>query len=322
MRIRPPYRLPPDREQAFRRVVRLEWWTLGLRLSIVLGLGLVLGNSQAMKAAWVEDAIGLTPSIAFLVSCRWRKRDPDRDFPYGYQRAAVIAFLCAAVALSLFGVFLLVDSSLKLLQGEYTTIGSVMLFGEIVWLGWLMIAALLYSVVVPLVIGHLQERAARAVHEKTVLVDARMSKADWTTGLAAVVGILGVGAGFWWADAAAGALIAFSVCKDGFVNLREAAGDLLDRRPHRIGTREPDSLTEDIERELCALDWVFAAEVRLREEGSVLSGEAFIVPARGHERDIVERLAEAEQLVREFDWRIYEVVLMPVQSELRPERSR
>lgn len=43
-------------------------------------------------------------------------------------------------------------------------------------------------------------------------VDGKMSKAGWMTGLA---GIAGVGAGLWWADALAGALIALDVTKMG-----------------------------------------------------------------------------------------------------------
>lgn len=46
-------------------------------------------------------------------------------------------------------------------------------------------------------------------------VDGKMSKAGWMTGLAAIAGIAGVGAGLWWADALAGALIALDVTKMG-----------------------------------------------------------------------------------------------------------
>lgn len=81
---------------------------------------------------------------------------------------------------------------------EHPSIGAIELFGTTFWMGWLKIGALIYSVIPPVIIGHLQMKAAKKVHEKTVFVDGKMSKADWMTGLA---GIVGIGAGLWWAYA-------------------------------------------------------------------------------------------------------------------------
>lgn len=241
MKIRQAYQLPPDKQKDLDYLVRLEWWNLGFRISIVSVLALVLGSSQAMRVAWFEDMLSLIPPIAFLVAMRYRNRAPNEVFPYGYQRATSIAFLCAATALALLGSILLLDSLLKLVKMEHPSIGAVELFGTTFWMGWLMIGALVYSVIPPVIIGHLQMKAAKKVHEKTVFVDGKMSKADWMTGLAAIAGILGVGAGLWWADALAGALIALDVTKDGVTNLKEAVGDLLDRRPRFTSKAEPES---------------------------------------------------------------------------------
>lgn len=104
MKVRRPYRLPSDKESVLRHVVRLEWASLAFRLSFVVVLYLVMGNSQAMKAAWLEDIITLLPPIAFLVAMRFRNRPPDNTFPYGYARASVIAFLFSAIALGALGL--------------------------------------------------------------------------------------------------------------------------------------------------------------------------------------------------------------------------
>ena len=60
------------------------------------------------------------------------------------------------------GLFLIVDSVLKLLSGEHPPIGMVELFDWQVWLGWLMIAALLWSAIPVMIIGQHQEEARRA----------------------------------------------------------------------------------------------------------------------------------------------------------------
>jgi divalent metal cation (Fe/Co/Zn/Cd) transporter len=86
-----------------RRAVRLEWLTLAYLLSAVFFIYLTLGASQAMKTAWFEDILSLIPPAVFLVASRYRHRDPDERFPYGFHRVVTIAFLCAAVALFAMG---------------------------------------------------------------------------------------------------------------------------------------------------------------------------------------------------------------------------
>jgi hypothetical protein len=172
---------------------------------------LTLGNSQAMKTAWIEDLLSFVPPIAFLAASWIERRPPNRRFPFGYIRATSIAYLVSAVALAGIGVFLVIDASSTLIRGEHPTIGSVALFGASVWLGWLMMAALAYSVVLPVIFGRMKMRLAKDLHDKVLWADALMNKADWLTGLAAAVGVVGIGFGWWWADAAAALFIAADV---------------------------------------------------------------------------------------------------------------
>lgn len=310
MKVRAPYQVPEDKKSDLNYLIRLEWVNLGFRLSIIVVLYFLLGSSQAMKAAWLEDMLSLLPPIAFLIAMRVRSRPPSPAYPYGHQRATVIAFLCAAVALALLGGYLVVDSVYKLIQASHPSIGAIEVFGETIWMGWLMVAGLTYSVIPPVIIGRLQQPAAEKVHEKTVFADAKMSKADWMTGLAGIVGVLGVGLGFWWADAAAGAIIGLDVAKDGVKNTKEAVGDLLDRRPRSTGRKQPECLTEQLEDRLRAIPWISDAAVRLREEGHVFSGEAFIVPT--NDDDLTNRLAGVANMLEDYDWRIHEVVVTAV----------
>ncbi|QIB64420.1 cation transporter [Kineobactrum salinum] len=309
---RAPHSLPPGKEADLHKLVQLTWINLAFRVSIVIVLFLVMGSSQAMRAAWLEDILTLLPPVAFLVSMHYRDRGPGADYPYGHQRVTIVAFLCSSVVLTLLGVFLIIDSSIHLLKAEHTTIGAIELFGHTVWMGWLMVAGLMYSVIPPLIIGRIQEKWAERVHEKTVHVDAKVSKADWMTGLAGVVGVLGVGMGLWWMDAAAALVIGLDVARDGFKNLAEATGDVLDRRPKSMVTGKASGMEEKLEAELAKLPWVKRAGVRLREEGHVLCGEAFVVPHS--EANLTRHLWEAGQLLQEKDWRVLEVVVTSVDS--------
>ncbi len=59
-------------------------------------------------------------------------------------------------------------------------------------------------------------------------------------------------------------------------------------------------------------------EVRLREEGQVYFGEAFVVPS--DETNITEKIEAALRQARDLDWRIHDLALTPV-PEL-PEKDR
>ena len=65
--------LPPELQQTLRKARRLEWLTIAYLVSAVVLLALVLGSSQAMKTAWIEDLLRLIPPIA--VECLRKMRD-------------------------------------------------------------------------------------------------------------------------------------------------------------------------------------------------------------------------------------------------------
>lgn len=312
MRARDGFSLPAEPARDLARARRLEWATIGLMLSIITLLYFTLGASQAMKTAWFEDILSLVPPIAFLVAARYQGRTPSDRFPYGYHRTISIAFLCASVALASFGVLLLYEAVLKLLSREHPTIGTVVLLGHQVWMGWLMIAVLLYSVIPPVVLGRMKLPLAERLHDKALHADASMNRADWLTGLAAIVGVLGIGMGWWWADATAAALISLDILHDGWKNLSQSVRDLMDERPTKVGGTDPDPLPEQVRAALLAMDWVADADARMREEGHLLTGEVFIVPV--DERGLVERLEEAGRALRALDWRLYDLSLVPVRS--------
>src|SRR5947209_655820 len=110
----PDYQLPPDKEALLRRARRVAWASIALLATIIAAVGLTMGSSQTMKAMWVEDAVSLIPSVAFLVGIHYRRKPPDDRFPYAYRRAVLIAFLAGAVTLLGFGLWMAGDSVYKL----------------------------------------------------------------------------------------------------------------------------------------------------------------------------------------------------------------
>jgi cation diffusion facilitator family transporter len=314
------FEFPPEQQQALKKARRLAWWTLAYLGVLVVLLYFVMGSSQAMRATWIEDMLSMIPPIVFLVASYAAGWKPNRRHPYGYHRAVSVAFLVAAVTLCMVGGVIFAESVYKLATAEHPTIGGVKLFGHVVWLGWLMYPVLLWKVVPAVLLGRAKLPLAEKMHDKVLHTDANMNKADWKTGLVAIVGVTGIGLGWWWADAVAAILISIDILADGFLNLREVVRRLMDEHPRTV-EREPDLLPKEVRDWLLLQPWVEDAAVRLREEGHVHFGEAFVIPRGG--RVDVDTLEETGRRMHDLDWRLHEIVLVPVKelSEFSSETS-
>lgn len=305
--------IPKEVDRALRRAIRLEWVTIAVLVVNVGIIFVVLGNSQAMKTAWIEDMLSFIPPIAFLVGARIAGRPATPDRPFGHHRAIGVGHLVAATALAGMGSYLIIDSALKLITGEHPTIGGITVFGQTFWLGWLMIAAMVVTSIPPVILGRMKLRLARTLHNKVLFADADMNKADWMTGVAVIVGVTGIGFGLWWADAVAAMVVAFSIVRDGFVNVRAAVRGLLDARATTYDDAEPHPLLDQIGDYLDSLDWTQEAGVRMRDEGQVFHVEAFVVSTAGSPVDVGD-LEEARLGVKRLDWKVSDVVVIPVRD--------
>jgi divalent metal cation (Fe/Co/Zn/Cd) transporter len=294
---------PVEIVEDLRRAKRLEWWTLFWMSTVIVAMGLAMGSSQAMKTAFIEDTLSLVPAITFLIAAKVEPRPPTETYAYGFVRVNSLAFLTSAAVLTVLGSLLLFDGISGLAKGEHVTIEPIELFGHTVWLGWIMIAALAYSVVVPVILGRMKQPIAQRLNDKVLHTDADMQKADWQTGLAGIAGVLGVGLGFWWADAVAAALISLSILQDGFKNMRIAAAELLDSVPRAL---ESPRMAADARRlrERLQARWP-DGHVRLRESGR------YIIANVGNVEDPGELPALESWMGSDEGWRLAQLSFTP-----------
>ncbi|MBO9726840.1 MAG: cation transporter [Novosphingobium sp.] len=264
--------LPPQLATAMRQAVVLEYWNLFWSGTIILAMGLVLGQSQTMKTAWIEDTLGLVPPIMFLISAQVEQRGRgSKRFPFGFHRVNSLGFFVAAVALATVGGVLLCDAAIALLAAEHPTVASVVLFGHEVWLGWLMIAAQVYSLIPPMIIGRKELPLAETLNDKLLHTDALMNKANWLTGAAGLFGVIGLGSGWWWADSLAAGIISLDIINDGIKALRSSTAELIDGAPRALSSPE---LSDDALALRRRVQSEFPeADVRLRETGRLIHVE-------------------------------------------------
>jgi cation diffusion facilitator family transporter len=318
--------LPAAQQQALRSAIRWEWFTIGYTAVTIFVIALVVGGSQAMKTAWIEDMLSLIPQISFLVALLFIRKPPTRAFPFGLHRVMGVGHLVAGVALLAVGGNLAFEAISGLVAGEHPSIGTVQLFGHTIWLGWLMVAVMTVIVIGPFFYGHAKAKLAPRLHNKVLYADADMAKADWTSTVASIVGVLGVGVGLWWLDGAAALFISIGIVWDGWRNSRAAILDLIDQRARTEDDARPHPLIARIAHRVEEFPWVREAAVRMRDMGQVFHVEVFVVPRQGEIGiDDIETVREA---VAALDWKVQDVVVIATRAlpeeamPAKPQESR
>ncbi|HAY43689.1 MAG TPA: cation transporter, partial [Micrococcaceae bacterium] len=129
--------LPEEQQQQMRRATKLEWISIGYAACTITLVALVVGNSQAMRTAWVEDMLSVLPQAAFLTAGIYVRKSRRPSHPYGYHRTMSAGHLVAGVALLAIGALLAYEAISALVKVEHPTIGTMNLFGYTIWQGWL-----------------------------------------------------------------------------------------------------------------------------------------------------------------------------------------
>ena len=311
--------LPSEQQQALRKAVRWEYATIAYTLVTITVVAFVVGNSQAMRTAWIEDMLSLIPQIAFLTALIFVRRRPTVSHPYGFHRAMGVGHMVAGVALLAVGLNLAYEAVSGLIAAEHPTIGTVNLFGHTIWLGWLMVLVMSVIVIGPLIYGRAKAKLAPVLHNKLLFADADMAKADWQTNAASIVGVLGVGLGLWWLDGVAALFISLGIIWDGVRNTKSAVIDLMDQRARSYDDKHQHYLAHDIVEHLRAQRWIRDAAVRMRDQGQVFHVEAFIVPRR--RRVSVTQIDQISESIAQMDWKIQDIVVI-ARSTLPEEADR
>lgn len=300
-----------DLEPCFRQTKKIAWITIGYLLFDSAIIFIAMQNSLAMKASWFQDLLFFIPPLSFLIGSFFISKPPNRMFRFGYDRTYSIGFLASSFALIGVGGFILIKSLLQLFKKEIVTIGTFQLFGETIWFGWVMIGVVGYSMIPTYLLGRRKLKLAKKLNIQILHADAKAQKADWLSSSATIVGIIGIGFGWWWADAVAAIIIACDILVDGVENMKAAVAEAMDQTPLNVELKE-DPLIEEIEEVVMGEDWVDKFLVKLRKAGNKVTGEVLVVPKA--KADLLDQSAQLTQKIKELHWEITEIAVAPVKE--------
>lgn len=94
-------------------------------------------------------------------------------------------------------------------------------------------------------------------------------------------------------------------------NTGAAIADLMDTRATTFDDDEPHPDGRKVTDLLAGLPWVQAVATRVRDQGQFFHVEAFVVPDPARPPS-VEELRRARQQCQDLDWKLLDVVVVPV----------
>lgn len=235
--------------QAANRAVAVSAAGLALTGGIELVLALVTGSVALLGDALHNLADVSTSAVVFL-GFLISRREPTRSYPYGYERAEDIAGLGVALVIWASAAFAGYQSYEKLV----THAGTAHLY--------IGMAAAVIGMLGNFVVSRYKLLVGRKIQSATLIVEAKHSWLDVMSSVGAFIGLLGVRAGFRWADPVAGFAVMLFICHVGY----EVTHDII---RHLMDGVEPEHLiaAEDAVR---AMPAIASATVRGRWMGRTL----------------------------------------------------
>ncbi|MDX2058639.1 MAG: cation diffusion facilitator family transporter, partial [Gemmatimonadales bacterium] len=236
----------------------------GLLLNAALALGKliagVLGNSYALIADAVESMADLFGSVVVWGGLRISGREADERFPFGYGKAETVATVIVGMLLVGAAVGIGIEAVREIVTPHHAPAPFTLV-------------VLVLVVVVKETWSRRVFRQARTAGSSLVAADAWHHRSDALTSVAAFLGIsvaLIGGPGWEAADDVAALIAAFVILVNGWLIVRPAVFELMDRSPE-------NPLLEQVDAAARSVPEVRDTEkLRIRKMGSALFVEIHV----------------------------------------------
>jgi cation diffusion facilitator family transporter len=213
----PPTAFVDDEEH--RHDAHTALWLSALGLTFTGAIELViaaLSGSVGLLGDAIHNLADVSTSLVAFVGFRVSRRVATASHPYGYQRAEDMAGLGVALVIWGSAVF-----------AGFVSIHKLVHHGATSHLG-LGMAAAIVAIVGNQLVARYKRRVGIRIQSTTLLADAKHSWLDAIASAGALLGLIGVAAGLWWADGVAGLLVTGFIVHVGWEVTADVMGHLMD----------------------------------------------------------------------------------------------
>jgi cation diffusion facilitator family transporter len=228
----PPVRIFDDTGHRHEANRAIAVSAVGLAVTGLAELAIaLLSNSVGLLGDALHNVSDVSTSLVVFVGFRVSKRSATPAHPYGYERAEDLAGL---------GVALVVWAS-ALIAG-YISIHKLIVHGHTSHLILGMLAAGI-GIAGNRVVAWYKRRVGTHIQSATLVADARHSWLDALASAGALLGLVGVAFGYWWADGVAGLIVTAFIIHVGWEVTSDLVAHLMDSvDPEVIATTEQAAL--------------------------------------------------------------------------------
>lgn len=226
-------------------------WASGVMSVIKIAAALLTGSLGVLSEA-LHSAIDFGATIVTYFAVRWADQPADDEHHFGHAKIESVAALLETALLFVTALFVAYEAIKRLIEGH-----------DPVTVEWWVIALLFGSIAVDFNRSRALRSTAKATSSEALAADAAHFQSDMWSSAAVLLGLLGVWAGFAWADSVAALVVSAFIVHIGWELGGKTLNTLLDTAP--------PGLTEAIRKSALGQDGVLAVNLlRVRPAGSVL----------------------------------------------------
>jgi cation diffusion facilitator family transporter len=287
----PPSAFESDAEHRHAANRALVLSALGLTLTggIEFAIALISGSVGLLGDA-IHNLADVSTSLVAFVGFRVSRRGASASHPYGYERAEDLAGLGVALVIWASAVFAGYVSIHKLIHHGTTSH---------LWLG--MVAAAV-GIVGNQIVARYKLRVGTRIQSNTLVADAKHSWLDAIASAGALLGLVGVACGLWWADGVAGLLVTGFIVHVGWEVTSDVVGHLMDSiDPEILAGAESAALTvSGVDHVHVRARWL--GRTLLVEVEGFMAGSVALADTEATGRSVRESILGALPQVRAVVW--------------------
>lgn len=204
-----------DRFDSADRIIKIGFWINAVLMVMKLSAG-YWGRSDAVFADGIESACDFIALFATMVALKVGRQPFDANHPYGHGRAENLAALLVALVIGATGGWILYDSVVSILAGDFKAPG------------WIAVAAAIVTIIIKEWLYRFSTRTGKQLESPALLAIAKDHRKDALTSVSTLIGVIGAFFGLGIMDPLAAGLTSFFILHVGYQTFQEAAHDLMD----------------------------------------------------------------------------------------------